>query len=95
MRDKAVDEIAGALFPLASEVIFTQVKNSRAISAGQLAEMAGEYARQFRVIAKSEEALEEALCSANEEDAVFVTGSLYLVGEIREYWRRRAQEVAQ
>jgi len=38
LRDKAVDEFADALFPLAAEVIFTQPRTSRAISPAQLAE---------------------------------------------------------
>jgi dihydrofolate synthase/folylpolyglutamate synthase len=90
MRDKAVDEIAGVLFPHASEVIFTQPKISRAISAGQLAEMAGEYAPRFKVIASAEDAFETALRGAGPGDAIFVTGSLYLVGELRQYWKSRA-----
>src|SRR6266436_579644 len=91
MRDKAVDEIAGILFPHVAEVIFTQPKISRAISAAQLAEMAGEYAGRFRVIPDAQEAFEEALANARNEDAIFVTGSLYLVGELRHYWRARSR----
>jgi len=94
MRDKAVDEIAGILFPHAAAVIFTQPKISRAISAAQLAEMAGEYAGRFRVIPDAQEAFEEALAGAKSDDAIFVTGSLYLVGELRQYWKRRAQVAA-
>jgi len=91
MRDKAVDEIAGILFPLAAEVIFTQPKISRAISAEQLADMAGEYARRFRVISDAQEAFEGALANAGADDAIFVTGSLYLVGELRHYWKARSR----
>jgi dihydrofolate synthase/folylpolyglutamate synthase len=91
MRDKAVDEIAGILFPHAEEVIFTQPRISRAISAVQLAEVAGEYAVHFRVILNAEAALEEALMQSGPRDAIFVTGSLYLVGELRQYWKTRAQ----
>jgi len=91
MRDKAVDEIAGILFPHANEVIFTQPKTSRAISAAQLAEMAGDYAARFRVIPSAESALEEALREARFGDAIFITGSLYLVGELRHYWKARSQ----
>lgn len=94
MRDKAVDEIAGILFSHASEVIFTQPKISRAISAAQLSEMVGEYARQSRVIPNAEAALEEALSEARSDDAIFVTGSLYLVGELRHYWKTRSQVAA-
>ncbi len=93
MRDKAVDEIAGILFPHASDVIFTQPRISRAISAAQLAEMAGEYAAHFRVIPDADTALEEALGSARSDDAIFITGSLYLVGELRHHWKMRSQAV--
>jgi dihydrofolate synthase/folylpolyglutamate synthase len=94
MRDKAVDEIAGILFSHANEVIFTQPKISRAISAAQLADMAGEYARRFRVIPDASAAFEDALANANVDDAIFVTGSLYLVGELRHYWKARSRVAA-
>ena len=35
------------------------------------------------------EALEAALQLAGPHDAVFATGSLYLVGELRAYWSKR------
>jgi dihydrofolate synthase/folylpolyglutamate synthase len=91
MRDKAVDEIAGTLFPLATEVIFTEPRNPRAISAPQLAEIAGHHANDFRVIASAEAALETALTESAPDDAVFITGSLYLVGQLRQYWKNRVQ----
>ena len=46
MRDKAVDEIAGLLFPRASVVILTTPAQSRAISAPLLAEMTSHHARR-------------------------------------------------
>jgi dihydrofolate synthase / folylpolyglutamate synthase len=91
MRDKAVDEIAGTLFPLASEVIFTEPRNPRAISAQQLAEIAGHHASHFRVMADAEAALETALSESAPDDAVFITGSLYLVGQLRQHWKNRVQ----
>jgi dihydrofolate synthase / folylpolyglutamate synthase len=90
LRDKAVDEIAGIVFPFAAEVVFTQPRTSRAISAAQLAEIAGHHAAQFSVNADAEEAFEEILAQAGTSDAVFVTGSLYLVGQIRHHWKQRA-----
>jgi dihydrofolate synthase / folylpolyglutamate synthase len=89
LRDKAVDEIAGILFPRATEVIFTEPRTSRAISARQLAEIAGHYAPQSSVIIDPEEALERLLLKATPEDAMFITGSLYLVGQLRHYWKQR------
>ena len=89
MRDKAVDEVTGALFPHAYEVLFTEARTPRAISATQLARMAGQYAERFTVYPEAERALEAALEKANFEDAVFITGSLYLVGQLRQAWKQR------
>ena len=83
LRDKAVDEIAGALFPLASHVIFTEPGTSRAISAAQLSEIAGHYAESSEIIPDASLALQTALGKAAPQDLLFVTGSLYLVGQLR------------
>ncbi len=91
LRDKAVDEVAGLLFPRAAEVIFTAPRTSRAVSATQLAEIAGHHAAHFSVIPDAERAFEYALAEAAPEDAIFITGSLYLVGQLRHYWKQRAQ----
>ena len=94
LRDKAVDEIAGILFPHAAEAIFTEPRTSRAISATQLAEIAAHHAATSSIIADAEQALEHVLSRASANDAIFVTGSLYLVGQIRHYWKQRAQVAA-
>jgi dihydrofolate synthase/folylpolyglutamate synthase len=91
LRDKAVDEVAGLLFPHAAEVIFTAPNTSRAISAAQLAEVAGHHAMHFSMIPDAERAFEHALAKAAPVDAIFITGSLYLVGQLRHYWKTRAQ----
>jgi dihydrofolate synthase / folylpolyglutamate synthase len=94
LRDKAVDEVAGLLFPFATEVIFTEPRTARAISAARLAEIAGHHAGQSSVIADAEQALDYALSKATSGDAIFITGSLYLVGQLRHYWKQRAQVAA-
>lgn len=83
MRDKAVDEIAGLLFPRASAVILTAPPQTRAISAAHLAEMTGHHARRVEVVPDPAQALTRALELASREDVIFITGSLYLVGELR------------
>ena len=83
LRDKAVDEIAGILFPRAAHVIFTEPATSRAISAAQLAEIAGHYASSSEIIPDAAQALEAALSKAQPGDTIFITGSLYLVGQLR------------
>jgi dihydrofolate synthase/folylpolyglutamate synthase len=94
LRDKAVDEIAGVLFPLAAEVIFTQPRTTRAISVSQLAEITSHHAAHFTVLRDPEPALEYALDRAAPRDAIIVAGSLYLIGQLRHYWKNRAQVAA-
>ena len=91
LRDKAVDEVAGLIFPHAAEVIFTAPRTSRAISAAQLAEIAGHHAAHFSVVPDAEQAFERAFTTAAPEDAIFITGSLYLVGQLRHYWKNRTR----
>jgi dihydrofolate synthase/folylpolyglutamate synthase len=94
LRDKAVDEMAGVLFPLAAEVIFTQPRTTRAISVTRLAEITSHDAAHFTVVPEPEAALEHALNRAAPHDAIVVAGSLYLIGQLRHYWRDRAQVAA-
>jgi dihydrofolate synthase/folylpolyglutamate synthase len=89
MRDKAVDEIAGLLFPRADLVVLTEPHQPRAISAPLLAEMTAHLARKSEVVREPVGALERAIELAGPGDAVFATGSLYLVGDLRAYWATR------
>jgi len=89
MRDKAVDEIAGLLFPRADCVILTEPRQPRAVSATLLEEMTGHLAKKTIVIRDPAEALERAISLASPADAVFATGSLYLAGDLRAYWSGR------
>jgi dihydrofolate synthase/folylpolyglutamate synthase len=88
VRDKAVDEIAGLLFPRATRVILTEPRQPRAISAELLAEMTGDLAPDYLIEPDPQAALERAIEMAGPRDAVFATGSLYLVGEWRGLVRR-------
>jgi dihydrofolate synthase/folylpolyglutamate synthase len=97
MRDKAVDEIAGLLFPRADSVILTEPRQPRAVSAAVLAEITGHLAAdaaKVAIVRDPAEALEHALRIAHPDDAIFVTGSLYLVGDLRNYWHKRAAHLA-
>jgi dihydrofolate synthase / folylpolyglutamate synthase len=93
MRDKAVDEVTGLLFPQAEEVIFTEARTPRAISAAQLQEIAGHHAAWHSAIPDAEQALQAALAKAHPRDVIVITGSLYLVGQVRQAWRQ-ARKVA-
>jgi len=95
MRDKAVDEITGLLFPRAATVILTQPRQPRAISAEALATMTRHLAQRAEVVADPGDALTRALQLAAPDDAVFATGSLYLAGDLRRWWFSRGERLAQ
>ena len=80
MRDKSLDEIAGVLSPLASHVIVTNPGSHRALRAEVLHRIFEHSSVQIASSVK--EALSLASAAAP-DDAVFVTGSLILVGEAR------------
>ncbi len=81
MRDKAIDEIGGILFPLAVEIIATAPRQARALSPEALRAAAGH--PNVRVAPGIAEAL-EMVRGAGPEDAIFITGSLFLVAEARD-----------
>jgi len=80
MRDKDLRVMGPELFPLAQELIFTTPHQARAFHAEEIREISGE--TRARVVDAPADALALAL-QAPPEDVVFITGSLYLVGEIR------------
>jgi dihydrofolate synthase / folylpolyglutamate synthase len=81
MRDKAIGEIAEILFPRAAELILTAPRQARALAPDALRQAVDH--PHVRVAADIGEAL--ALARAGSpQDAVFVTGSLFLVAEARD-----------
>jgi dihydrofolate synthase/folylpolyglutamate synthase len=80
MRDKAVAEIGGILFPRAWQVIATAPRQSRALTPQSLTAIADH--PNLRIAADIEEAL-RLVEDAAAGDVVFVTGSLFLVAEAR------------
>ena len=78
MRDKAHDEVVGTLFPLAAEVVLTAPNQPRALGPESLAELTDH--QNVRVLASVAEALDYV---KSKPMTTFVTGSLFLVGEVR------------
>ncbi len=76
MRDKDVGEMTGLLFPLAERVIVTAPANSRAMPPEKIP------APGAAVTHSVAEALSLAR-QAGPHDVVFITGSLFVVGEAR------------
>jgi len=81
MRDKAIDEIGGILFPLAQQVIVTAPRQPRALAPESIRQVA-EHA-ELRTTANLREAM-ALVKDATAQDVLFITGSLFLVAEARE-----------
>jgi dihydrofolate synthase / folylpolyglutamate synthase len=87
MRDKAVAEISGILFPLAEEVIVTVPRQAqaRALSPATIHQISDH--PNLRTAPDLASALEQAR-SGSPTGAIFITGSLFLVAEARAMWLR-------
>jgi dihydrofolate synthase/folylpolyglutamate synthase len=79
MRDKAIDEVAGVLFPMAAELVLTAPDTSRALRPEALAEFAG----RGHIKPTVESAIAYARAAAADDDVIVITGSLFVVGEAR------------
>ena len=83
-RDKAVDEIAGWVFPAADRVVLTRSDVQRAISPRALLQVVGHHHVRVETAENVREALRLAKADSGPDDWIVVTGSLFLVGEARE-----------
>jgi dihydrofolate synthase/folylpolyglutamate synthase len=83
MKDKAVQEVAGILFPLAQELILTAPDNLRAAPPEELRALAGRGETAINVASALARIQERGHQEDLSDDVVVITGSLYLVGEAR------------
>lgn len=81
MRDKSLDEIAGILAPLADRIIVTTPGSDRALRPESMRRL---FDHQAVETASGMQQALSMLEEASPEDAVFITGSLLLVGEASE-----------
>jgi len=84
MRDKAIQEIADILFPLAERVIATQSRNPRAAAPHEIAAIAKRTQSHIVEEADVRAALQQAFRLAGNKGVVVITGSIYIVGEALE-----------
>ncbi len=81
MRDKAIQEIAEVLFPIAERVVLTHVNNPRAATPAELVQAASRTGAEIY----TEDTVTAALRKAHEltrpDGVIVVTGSIFLVGE--------------
>jgi len=86
MEDKNFKTIISKLAPLADEIIFTKPKYSRAASPRLLSRHAGRFNKISRIIEGIDEAIKYSLSSAQREDLICITGSLFTIGEAKEFF---------
>jgi dihydrofolate synthase/folylpolyglutamate synthase len=82
-EDKDIAGMFAELLPLASGLVLVQAGHPRAADAAHLAELASGYALSAGVAVEPGQALAQACAAAGPDGLVLVTGSLYLVGELR------------
>ncbi|MCL4504125.1 MAG: bifunctional folylpolyglutamate synthase/dihydrofolate synthase [Deltaproteobacteria bacterium] len=87
MADKEVDAILARLLPLGQLVIFTRPEYFRSAAAADLARRAENYQLEVLQVPKVSEAIQKAQDLAGPEDRIVITGSLFTVGEAKEYFQ--------
>ena len=83
MKDKALARVAGILFPRASRIILTTIPYPRAASPEEILAAGRRFSSRVLVEPDPKRALDLARRAAGPSGTVFVTGSLFLVGEMK------------
>ena len=86
MADKDLEAILARLLPLAHTVIFTQPRYFRAAKPEDLARRAQPYQVKTILEPRVDAAVQQAQNLAGPQDRIVITGSLYTVGEAKEYF---------
>ena len=85
MRDKAIEEMAQILFPLAERVLATHANSPRAATPEQIGEAATRTGAENECLPDVRSALSRAHAIAENNGVVVITGSIYVVGEALEF----------
>ena len=83
MRDKDVVEIAGNLFPLASDIVLTAAESERSAEADWIATQLPEYRQRYHCTRNPQEALGVARTLATPDGIILAAGSLFLIGDLQ------------
>jgi len=83
LSDKDYGSMLKRLAPLADRLLITRPDTSRGMPAVDVASAARRYRNEVEIVENGHNALKRALAIAQKNDLICVTGSLYLVGEIK------------
>lgn len=84
LKDKAYPEMAQILFPMFESVVLTEVPSPRTASLDELGKAAASTCVQVLTASSPKEALDRAIARTPPDGVIVVTGSVYLVGDLRE-----------
>ena len=82
MKEKDISAMAEILFPRVETLILTQPENSRAMATVDLAKYADENTKMI-LTNNVADAVQKAETLSNDNRLILVTGSLYLIGEVK------------
>ena len=83
LADKQVEEMAKAIVPMANKIITVTPNNNRAESNVELMDVIKKYNENCEAVDDYEEAYKKGLSYCNEDDLLLISGSLYMVGDMR------------
>ena len=91
LADKDIDEMLSTIVPLADIVILTKPKNNRAWNINQIRKKLEKEGVLAEIIEIDDvkNAVSHALSIAEDKDIICVTGSLYTVGEARDFFANK------
>ncbi|MEA1935197.1 MAG: folylpolyglutamate synthase/dihydrofolate synthase family protein [Thermodesulfobacteriota bacterium] len=90
LGDKDYKIMLKKLAPLADRLILTEPKEKRVLHLGDILPVAKMYINSVDVVEDSDRALSRAFALAGKDDLICVTGSLFLVGEIKKRWNQKS-----
>jgi dihydrofolate synthase / folylpolyglutamate synthase len=88
MQDKNIRRLGDILFPLAEKVYVTRFNYHRAASPEQIANAVPQFSGRMKCESHPGKALQSALNAAGNSGVVVAAGSLYLIGTIKNVFRR-------
>ena len=83
MNDKKIEELTDILFPLAHTVILTQFPYYRAAAPREILQRSSKFQGKIKLEPDISRAIPLALDSSGRDGTVLITGSLFLVGEVK------------
>jgi len=88
MRDKKIAKIADILFPLAKKIILTRFPYFRAAEPEEMSAKTRKFKNKIVLEPDVKRAVEMSFSETSPKGCIVITGSLYLVGEVKKYFSK-------